>query len=524
MKFSKSAGIFLLMLASSLPLSAIEVAEEELKTTGADTIVFINYTGPHSRIDSLANIKKIGSDMGSRIAADRERSSRAGNSRYSVIHAVDPSEKGRLDADIILIGKDATVDHINNLRHIIASYLSASYGYSEADAHTIAVFVTVYNAVYRGNLTQFQNKYKKAVTENLGSSSCGLSVNYRDWAGSSQIVIPLLDPDGGLSTIDTTVITDREVVKKMQEDDDKKIDERKNMVDLKEREAEEATRKAQESQKQATEEKKKLAEEQKKTETARKDAEDARKKADENPGDRTAQKEAEKKEAVYEEQLKTEAEQQETVREAEQTAAEKQQTADRKNDEAQTERKTIAKDQQEVIQREIENARAPSAYAIRLTDEASLLSGLVKVNTENGEVIQASPVTVIRNRTMFQAAGNFIAIAGENTGNGTVKLVLLSPDTMEIVKESNEVVAQESVLVQDGGAFYCIIQNGQGWTVGKYDADLNLLLKGDANVNPNTPMTVTDSFVIVSGSSGRVRLLKKTNLEAVSQTSIGDEK
>lgn len=145
------------------------------------------------------------------------------------------------------------------------------------------------------------------------------------------------------------------------------------------------------------------------------------------------------------------------------------------------------------------------------------------MNTSNGEIIQSSPVTHIRNRTMFQAGGNFIAIAGENAGNGTVKLVLLSPDTMEITKESNETVAEDSVLVQDNGQYYCVIQNGQNWTVAKYDADLNLLLRSNASVNPNTPMTVTDEFVIVSGPTGTVRLLRKANLEAVSN-STGDEK
>ena len=189
--------------------------------------------------------------------------------------------------------------------------------------------------------------------------------------------------------------------------------------------------------------------------------------------------------------------------------------ADKKNDEAQTERKTIANDQQEVIKREIENSRAPSAYAIRLTDEASMLSGLIKVNTNNGEIIQSSPVTVIRNRTMFSAAGNFIAIAGENSGNGAVKLVLLSPDTMEIIKESNETVAEESVLVQDNGEYYCVIKSATGWAVGKYSVDLTLLLKSNVNISPSTPMTITSEYVIVSETSGRVRLLKKNNLEAL---------
>ena len=449
-------------------------------------ILFVSFT---SKIDSLSSIKQLGTDLGAVVAKDTSKTVSAGNSaKYSVIHAIDPSEKGRLDADIILIGSDATVDHIDNLRHIIASYLAAAYGYSEKDAETVAVFVTAYNAVYRGNLDTFQKKYKKIVLDNLTSANCGLSVNYSDWPGKSQIVIPLYDVNGGLSTVDTSVISDTQVVKSMQEDDDRNVESRKEMVDIKEREAENAAKKAQEAQKNAVQEQKKLNEEKQKTEVARKEAEtavtqaeEAQKKAEEEPDNKEAAKEAEEKkieaeekQAAYEEQKTAQEEQQAVAENAAKEASGQQAVADRKTSEAQEERKTIAKDQAEVIKKEIENAAAPSVYGIELTNDASMLSGLIKVNASTGEVIKSSPVTFIRNRTMFQAGQNFVAIAGENKGNGTVKLVLLSSDTMEIIKESVETVAESSVLVQDGGEYYCVIQNGKTCSLAKYDSELNL--------------------------------------------------
>lgn len=527
-------GLFLL----ALPVSALEVNENELKSTGnADTIVFVNYTGPHAKIDSLESIKKLGSDLGAAVAENPSARTAAGETaRYSVIHAVDPNEKDKLDADIIFIGKNASVDHINNLRHIIASYLSAAYGYSQQDAQTVAVFVTVYNAVYRNDLTTFQNKYKKVVTDNLSADSCGLSVNYKDWPGSSQIVIPLFDVNGGLSTVDTSVISDSQVVKNMQEDDGKNIESRKNMVDIKEREAEQAAEKAQEAQKTAVEEQKKLDEEKAKTEElkteaeeAQAQAEEAKKTAEENPDDEQAQAEAEEKQAeaeekqqAYEEQQTVEQEQQAAAEEAKQTASEQQAVADKKNAEAQEERKVIAQDQQEVIQKEIADAAAPSAYGIELTDEASMLSGMIKINTDNGQVIKSSPVTYIRNRTLFQAGENFIAIAGENSGNGAIKLVLLSPDTMEIYAESNETVAENSVLVQDGSDYYCIIQDGSSWVLAKYDQNLSLKLKSPVRVKSGTPVTVASQYIIVTGSDGTVKLLNKSDLSLKNTSSYND--
>ena len=66
--------------------------------------------------------------MGKSVSKSLDSEITTGNkAKYYVIHAVDPNEKGKLDADILFIGADATVDHITNLRRIIGSYLEAAY-------------------------------------------------------------------------------------------------------------------------------------------------------------------------------------------------------------------------------------------------------------------------------------------------------------------------------------------------------------------------------------------------------------
>ena len=499
---------------------ALEVDEKELKTTGRDTIEFINYSGPHKVVDSADSIKRIGSDMGKTISPTV--ASNAGNrEKYYVVHAVDANESGKLDADILFIGKEATVDHVNNLRRIIAGYLSAAYGYSEKDANTLAVFITVYNAVYRGDINTYKSKYKDVVTKNLSSGSCGLSTNYKDWPGNSQIVIPLFDvSDGGLSTVDTSVISDSKVVDSMQEDDDKNIDSRKDMVDLKEREAEAAEEKAQEAQKEAVQQEKELNEAKKEAEEAQKEAEEARKNADENPDDEEAQKTAEEAEKKAEEAQKEVDEQQKKVDEAKDEAAEKQALADRKQTEAQNERKEIAKDQQEVQQKEKEAAKMPSEYGIIIVDEKELLSEIIKFNTENGDIIKKSPVKVIRNRTIYAADNEqFIAVAGDDSGNGTIKLVLIDMENMEISKESNETLSKNSVLVQDGSNFYCVIDDNGKWVVAKYDSNLSLKLKSPVAVKETTPITVQKSGVVVTDSNGQLRLLSLYDLSSITKES-----
>jgi len=524
----------LLVLFVASNLYSLEVDEKEIKSTSNTTIEFINYTGPHKVIDSLDAIKGIGKSLGNEIAPNRLNPKTANiANKYTVIHAVDKNETGKYDADIILINKDATVDHINNLRHIISSYLVSAYDYSEADANTLAVFITVYNAVYRGDLDTFSRKYKNVVTKNLSKSNCGLSVNYKDWPGASEIVIPLFDiENGGLSTIETSVISDKKVVESMKEDDDKNIDSRKEMVDIKEREAEKSQEKAKESQKKAVEEQKKLKEEKQKTEkakeevkkaeekatTAKKEAEEAKKQAEENPKDKQLQKEAEQKQeeaeaAEQEVEEKQEALEEQQEAEAKQEAKTEQERADKKQNEAQKERKEIAQDQQIVQNNEIKEASMPSAYGIILSDEENILSRLVKFNTENGEVIKASPVTVIRNRTIYKTSDAYIAIAGENTGKGTIKLVLIDEETMEIFAESEATVSENSVLVKDGDDYYCVIKDGKNYVVAKYDEALTLKLKSKVNVTEATPITVSDSGIIVTDNKGNLKLLSKETLE-----------
>lgn len=535
------------VLMITFSLFAVEVNKSELEKTYNDsTIEFINYTGPHKIIESIQSIRGIGSSIGQNISKNTTEGGTFGNEKYSVIHAVDENQKDKLDADIIVIGKSATVDHITNLRRIISGYLVSAYNYSEADADTLSVFITVYNAVYRGKIDTFTEKYKDIVIQSISEESCGLSVNYKDWPGNSQIIIPLYDiRDGGLSTIETSVISDTQVVKSMKEDDDRNIDSRKEMVDLKERESDEAEEKAQAAQKEAVAEQKKLNEEKQKTqeaiteaETAKKEAEDARKEAvdarkaaDENPDDEEAQTAAveaenmaeekamfaQEKEEELEDQKQKESEQQIKVIQAKEEAKEKQAVADKKQTEAQSERKEIAKDQQIVQKEEERKAASPYSFGIILTDDKAVLSRLVKFNTETGEILKSSPVTVIRNRTVFNTEEGFIAIAGENSAKGAVRLIVLDSEKMEIINESDFIVAENSVLVQDGSDYYCIISENKKFFVVKVDDTLTVHLKSQIEVKESTPITVTDKGIVVTDTKGKLKLLSKNSLSEVSK-------
>ena len=610
----------LVLAVSVVAAMALEVSRGELQSVNSDTIRFNNYNGPHTVIDSLAAIRNIGTGLGRQIAGNLNNESTAGSeNRYYVIHAVD-STTGKLDADIFVLGKNVGVDHVRNLRHIIAAYLVEAYKYSNDDAFTLATFITVYNAVYRGNIDVFNAKYKPVVTKYLHKDSVGLSVNWEEWAGKTEMVIPLADLAGGLSTIDTSVISDRNVIDSMRESDDRGIEQRKGMVGIMDREADTAEEKAETAARQAVQETRKLSEEQKKlaeeqsksaeaqksadaaqksadaaqksadaaqkaadeaqssaqkaaeeaqkaadaaekaaqsassaqqsasdaqkaAEDAQKAADAARAEADKKEGEATkAQSDAEKAEenaqqqqenadekaaeavkqqqqadssAKESEQKQSEAdkkaeeaeqkqsaadskqseadskqseadkkaeeaekqkqaeqaqkdktdEQAQKAADASEEAREQQEIADRKRSEAQNERNLIARDQQQLLNEGLLDEK-DAAYGLQLTDSAKELSSMVKMNAKTGMVVKTSPVSVIRQRELVPVEGGFVAIAGEEGANHTIRLVLLDTADLEIQKESADIVAAKSVLVYNGGSFFVVVQDGANY-VGK---------------------------------------------------------
>ena len=525
---------------------AIEVDKPEIDSVKNKTIEFINYTGPHDAVDSADTIRGIGSNL-----AGAVKSGRAGDmNRYSVIHCVDPAVKEGLDADIFIIGKNAGVDHINNVRLIIAGYLKAAYGYSDKDAATLAHFVTIYNAVYRKNMDFFNQKYKQVVTKNLTKEKAGLALRYDEWPGQTQIVIPLTDQKyaGTISSVDTTSISDKKVVEKMREDKGKDLEKRKEMVDLKERESEEATKRAEvakkeadvkqkeaDKQKKEADTKQKAAEKQKKeTEQKQKEAKKAEEKAATTgkPEDKKvaeekkkeaekSQKETEKKTEEAKKAKETADEKQKKADEAKKEVKEEEKMAEKKTEEAQTDRKDIASDTQKIIEEKKAEKKAEGdaaiassipGYGLKVVDDSKMLSELVLLDLKTEEELRTSGINTSRGRNLHMVGKNLMAIAGTKSGNAVIALVLIDAKSLEIVKQSQENIAGESVLIKNGNDYYAVIDNNGKYFIGRYNDKLELQAKSAVEVLPYTPITIGDKGLLVQDSKNNIRLLKLTDL------------
>lgn len=459
--------------------SAIEVDEAELQRSGStDSVQFENYGGPYAVIESAQAIVGIGSALGREVAQNPNTTAAIQPyAKYSLIHVVSAPQTELLDADILVFNQNAGVDHINNVRRIVSGYIEAAYGYERNEAEAIAVFVTVYNAVYRNQLSYFEEKYSPQVFQNLNAEKVGLSTNWEHWAGNTQLVIPLSSAVDGSPVVDTSAISDEKVIEALRQEDDKNIAVREQLADIKEREASTASQNAQEAQKDATRQ----------------------------------------RQAGNTEQAAQSA----------QTATTQQQIADRKNNEVRTERAEIAKDLEAV------EAASPAEPTHTLTGlfgtDGKGLFRLMTVDGDTGNVIMRSPVTQVRSKNVYTVQDVsismqyetvvyqelYLAVCGVSDKHSEVRLCLIDASKLELQKQSEEVLSESTEIVPYKDEFFVVVQNGSAYAVAAYDKNLTVKKQSKVTVSASTPLNVMPQGLLVTNSSGNPELLDWGTLESV---------
>jgi hypothetical protein len=520
----KKISALLVLIAAVAALSAQGVAEDELRSVRDKTIEFINYEGPHTRIDTLEEIQGLGADIGRAAAGGAMRA--GSEARYAVIRVRDPSAPG-LDADIILLGPDAQVDHIRNLRHILGAYLESAYGYSQKDAYLLATFLTVYNAVYRGNLEYFGKAYKSAVSTYLTKENAGLAIRYDEWPGKSRIVLPISSKAGAAAKIDTTPITEKPVVESLKkESGTAAIPERQDMVDLKEREV--AGQKAEIEAKKAdvAKEEQAVTEEKARTEAARQELEAAKTEAAQSgAGEKGPEQQAAltQREAEVQAQEAAVAEKEKTVAAAKEDVAKQETAVAAKETEIAQDRKVVAEDQKAEIAKEVAaktEGGPKGSVLLDLVDPSQPYARLALVDIAGGKYIKVGDMNTLRVDSFLDAGGAYVAVAGKTGGSGAVRLVILDLATLSAKVTGNTDVHPETGVWKDSAGIYAVAKDGGKWVLGLFDpATLELKAKSEAEVSPFTFFKVVPEGIVVAGSRGGLILLKKDDLKTVKEIS-----
>ncbi|MCL2764080.1 MAG: hypothetical protein FWD40_02215 [Treponema sp.] len=499
-------------------------------------VVFINYEGPHARVDTREEIRQIGVVIGRQIA-ERERGmastmeamtaeQRRAHSyrfeigaanRYFVIHCVSGQEGSKLDADIFGLGVDAGVDHVRNLRVILQGYLQSAYNYSPSDALLLAEYITVYNAVYRGNWDYFQERYKTLVMQNLVRERAGLSIRYDEWPGRTLMVIPL--GQGGLSTIDTSTITDSRVIEEMRREDDQGVPQRQQMVDLMEREADQASRQAQTERQEIRQEERRITEERAQVVQEREQIVQERQQVREavqagriTQGDANQlQRDLDRREQAASQAEQDLARREDALDQRRDEAQRLETFAEEKADEAQAQRQEIARDQQAAIVQDASGVFATTIERVSPTQ----MGRVVRINPANGSEIRRSPLDLVHTRTVTFTGGRIIAIAGEARGQGAVRLVEINQGNLEMAKQGDDDIRTGSLLWVNGSDLYAIIADGSDNFLGRFNTNLELQAKSETQVHSEAAVTIQQGRLVTQRSNGSPLLLDPATLREV---------
>ena len=104
--------IFMFILGLILLPSSLLAQVDRDELSNLESVEFINYMGPHSRIETRAQIRGIGYYLGQSIREGAVREGTLG--RYFVINSVSPPDGLKLDADIFGFGADVGVNLVTH--------------------------------------------------------------------------------------------------------------------------------------------------------------------------------------------------------------------------------------------------------------------------------------------------------------------------------------------------------------------------------------------------------------------------
>ncbi len=518
----KTSVLTLILLAACAAFVAgQEVAETELLSVKGTTVEFINYEGPHSKIETLEEIMGIGIYLGNAIGKDYSTADYAG--KYRVIHAVGESVDEGLEADIFMVLRDAEVDHIRNMRYMLAGFLMAAYDFSQEDALLLAEFVTIYNAVYRGKMDFFGGKYRQIVTRNLNPEAAGISTIYTDWPGKTEMLIPLTEKaaEGGLGSLSTDTLTGKEVIDQMRTQPDMGLDSRKDITELKEREVEQEQQKIEAEQQAIDQERQQIASEQQRVQEER--AQVAEDRAQATTDEEKAQ--ADERAAALDRQGEQLQAQEAQLNERQQDVAAKEQQQAERVDQIQQEREQIASDERALMDQQAAGedtaiaaaAGARNATTVALYLEIREMGGeplgrLVYIDSASGAITDASTLNTIRNRLVVPFGQNYVVIAGTTSGQGAVRLMTVAKESLATGREGEVDIYPGSELVADGAYVFAVTGDGGSWKVGKFDNSLALREVSDLEIYKDTSFSVAGSLLYVVGADGAIHALSTVDL------------
>lgn len=555
----KTMVLLAITVGLSSPAFAKEVNVAEL-SKDSRSIQFVNYRGPVPQVDSPQEVRSIGVQL-ARGIGDRKYARFKYHLKYSLVHADSEQEPEKLAADIFYIDKKARVGHINYVRLMLRGYLETRYNYSSKDSRTLAIFITYYNAVHRGDLGYFEGIYKQVVMQNLTSANSGISTLYNEWPGRTAMVIPLTDQSQrkSINSLDTSLLTDDKVIEDMRKETDMNLDERQDMVDLQKKQVEDLQKDLEKDKKNLEQEKKQVEKNQTEVEKKQQDL-DKKKEEVKTITDPVEKKKAEQEIKKEEQQLEKDKKQlddqkqditqkEEDIKKTEETVDKKQEEIKKQEDQIQEDKETLQKktdpeyiaDKQKELEEkekeleekekeldkkeeELKKNEDPAVYAgtfyyLRINeflDQGIYKNDLFSINPANRQVMKKSPYETISGRKYDIFTNGVVVIGFEGVNKYNHRLILLDRTDLKPRIICQDVVFYRSFVIIKDEEIYAILVEEGGHYLAKYDKNLKRLAKSSDRVDKDTFITFYEDTVYINNElKNRILVLDKKDLRTI---------
>jgi hypothetical protein len=279
----------------------------------------------------------------------------------------------------------------------------------------------------------------------------------------------------------------------MREQEDMGLEDRKDMVDLKEREVEEKMERLEEEEAELEEAEEELAESREQLEEAR------------------TQEERERLEAEV-------AEREREVREREAEVAETEAAIEAKEEEIAEEREQIISDER------AQERQPPKPAAFAFSDQlyylkvrpraadGSITGTLHILDPVASEVQASSPVSHIRGRSFYFFKSSILVIGHESSAASPARLMLLEPITLKETTRSWEEIYPESHLLLQASSIYAVFQSGGEFRLGRFDEALQLISQSEAAVDRDSAFFLFGDKIYINSSARDILVLDREDL------------
>lgn len=550
----------ILLLCTLSPLTALEVDIDEISKSGR--VNFTNYEGTGRKYESVSQIKSIGYQLSYKKKQGSESDVFRYHMKYHILR-VAAEEPEKYSSDIFFIDKDANVDHIKNVRRILSAYLEGSYGYTVKEADAIALYLTYYNAVYRGNTEYFASNYSGNILKYITNQNAGISTRYNEWPGRTAIIIPLTKESkkGKLEKIDPFTISDEKTTREVKKDKESG-DDRKEIIELKKKDIEKSKTNLEEEKKKIEEKKKTVTEEKKKTEDKKEEVvkkkEEIKKEKEEtskikDPEEKKKQEEEIKKK---EEEVKKEEKQikesedkikkdEETIKKTEKETEKKEEeikkkeenvkketseeTAEKKDEKKTSTEETLTKKEEALKKKEEELDKRedllkdkqtdPNVFGLKLyyLKVKDYLEGghynneLYMINASTKKIDFKSPVTNICGRRYDVFSGGIVVITHQGDHVSGHRLTLIDREKLTVKATGENDIFWRSFIEIKENSIYAIIKEGNSYYLGKFDQELKIVAKSKEKISEDTFITFFDDFIYINRDDRSIIVLNKND-------------